>query len=71
MDNPINIPFKVCNRKIVNDCETCGRQIVLPDESPREYTCPNCGTKFRTEIMDDGTLGIILTPIDNTTAPVN
>lgn len=67
----MDIPFIVCKRKIVHQCETCGREIILPDEQARDYKCHNCGTEFRTEVMDDGTLGIILTPINNTTAPVN
>jgi predicted RNA-binding Zn-ribbon protein involved in translation (DUF1610 family) len=67
-ENKVDIPFLVCKRKIVHQCEMCGREIVLPDEQPREYKCQNCGTEFRTEVMDDGTLGIILTPIDNTNA---
>lgn len=57
------IPFVVCNRKIVHQCEKCGTELTLPDEEPRCYECPNCQTQFCTEIMPDGTLGIILTPV--------
>lgn len=65
----INVPFKVCKKKIVNTCEKCGHKFTLAEEGQKvrigDYICPTCGTPFKLEVMPDGELGIILTPIDN------
>lgn len=59
----MEIPFIICDRKIVHDCEKCGQVMVLPDEEPRTYACPKCQTEFKTEKGEKGELIIILSPI--------
>ncbi len=70
MSEPINLPFKVCKSRVQHDCEKCGHVMILAENGARvrlgKYKCLNCGHPFRVEEMPDGSIGTILSPIDNT-----